>query len=1029
MAGLLTALMVASAAWIPAGAVTYRDEDTVAVADASRDIVRVDWMRMGPHAGCVLRFSAEPALEPVRLLLDVDGPDRGAAPSGADFMVEGGRFYRHTGEDQGWTWDAVGETAVVEDGKALRLLLPVFPHGSAFRWSAETLDAGLTTVDRIPPSGMADTRWDTLEEGGRTEAAPADLRELAKHAPLTLSYRFDTELKAVLWKPSRDPLPMIWRPGSSTSSIPFTLTIEDAGGGVLATGMAGFCSAVSNSVRWDGVANDVEWTLLAETKGDDLQLTGQLKSESPQRLRVKVSMAIPAELWTEVRAEDPVERLLDARGDDGLPLSVTRGDAGLVWVEQDAGEPRRCHVTASDAERTIALTYDLGLTVVTSNFPGRATFRFQAHYLPRTEGGSARDALAAFYALRPAASQRRLPRAGAWLLEGGDARECTAAALKPGETDGLLLETLSPWSHEQAIPEGFACDEETALRLVRWASLGSGGQADLALSALSSVRRDGEGGPATRLSTQPVCVAGWDVAVDPDAAPVRDFPVTRAMAVWRQIDAGVGKTSGGVWLGSGWVWDGLNHDTAALGVADYPCAFEPDDPSPGLAGDVSAMEFLAPLVEAVHARGGYVAAEVSPAGESLPAACYDLLVGRRVPGAEHPDARWRLLAAKKPLVIPVDTEGRQPEDVAAELSSLLYWGCVPVLESRADESVQSVLAAYLPVMQRVAEAGWEPRRKVSLADGPVATEGFGDDRVHHVTFRNNTDEWVTVSASFHPVPEHVFFVDPFNADMMLVEPGTTSLALRVREGVSVRDWVPLSSVAGEIEFHEGRPVAGGEGRAVTRSLESARDEVQRGWVCGLVCPAPAVRGETNTAVLTVSNHGQRPVKFSGLKVISSRQFIPFDSATAEISLGGTAEFAATFREADMGDEPWLEVQWSLEDEAGLVECSRMIRPEFVEPVVFYLGSTNVISAELEGELVLEARSHSTRAREVKVIWEGDFKEGEKKLVLPPGGRERITVPVRAARRRGGQVLVRATVEGELFLEELFNVALGYEEER
>ena len=154
---------------------------------------------------------------------------------------------------------------------------------------------------------------------------------------------------------------------------------------------------------------------------------------------------------------------------------------------------------------------------------------------------------------------------------------------------------------------------------------------------LDQVCDDGVDRLGTLCANADACVAGIRAA-DPDLAPVRDFPVTRAMAEWRQIDAGVGKTSGGVWLRSGWAWGGLNHDAAALGVADYPCAFEPDDPSPGLAGEVSAMELLAPLVEAVHARGGYVAADVSPEGKSLPAACYDLLVWRRVFGAELPDA-------------------------------------------------------------------------------------------------------------------------------------------------------------------------------------------------------------------------------------------------------------------------------------------------------------------------------------------------------------------------------------------------------
>lgn len=1013
---------------------TFKDEDAAPIADPCLDLVRVEWSRMGENAGCVIHFLDTPQAERVRILIDVDGPDRGVAPSGADFMVEGRRFYQHTGMDDAWTWDAIGEVALIEDGRALRLLLPEFEHGSAFRWSVETLSSELAAVDRYPSSGLADTRWASLEGGGRTEATAVDLRGLLEYNPLTLSYRFDTELKAVIWPPAREPLPMAWQPSSITSSIPFVLTLEDMAAGTVVTAVVESCSAVSNAIRWVGATEGLAWTLVGEIRGDGLQLTGQLKSGTERRVRVGIVFAVPADLWSVEEPDDEVARMLDARNvESGFPLGIVGGRQGTISVENDMEEPRRFRIGAgSDSERTLSIVYDLGLTMATSNFPGRSTFRCYAHYLADGGGCPQREALADFYRRHPATSQRRLPRAEGWWAGSGaaDGWSEDLVEMDDGQARGgkrLRFAAMSPWTYGQLIPDGFSCDEETAQRLVKWAALGGGREGDLAVSALLGVARDGEGRAMMTVSSEPVCLSGWSVGVDPDLAGVPDLPVTRAMAEWKLVIGSVGKTCDGVLLKAGWVWDGLNHDAAALGVADYPCACEDDDPAPGLAGDVSAMELVVPLAGAVRARGGFLAGEIPGALGAGMVSQLDVMVGPSLKLHDEVGGLLRILAGEKPAVIPLDLGGLPDDEAKTILSRLLYWGYLPALESVRDESARGSFAPYLSVMSRIAEAGWNPQRKLSVTGADITAEEFGRDGIRHVTLHNRSGEWATASISCEPAAHFIFCVDPFTAAVAILEPGSTSLSCRVASGVSVRDWIVMPDVAGEIDFLKSWETGMGEGGAVLRSLASAADEVKQGFVCELVCPQPAVRGETNVAVLTVSNHSDQAVRFSDLKVVSSKQFLPFDEATAPIAAGETARFEAAFREEDMGDEPWLEVQWALEGNGSRLDCVRMMRPDFVDPLLISAPSTNVTSSSLEGEIALEVRSYSSRERTVRLHWEGDFKGGDMSIVVKPDSRSTVRLPIKGARKRAGQMVVRASADGETVFSEFLNVALGGEE--
>ena len=1013
--------------------VTSRDEDAVAIGDPALDLVRIEWLRMGEHAGCVVHFLDAPQPDRVRILIDVDGPDRGAAPEGADFMVEGQRFYRHAGEDDAWTWDAIGEALVMEEDRALRVLLPKFEHGSTFRWYVESLKADFSVADRYPSDGLADMRWESLSDGvARPGATATDLRGLLEHSPLTLSFRWDTELKAVIWTAAPSPVAFAWQPESATSSIPFIMTVEDIADGSIVTATVASCATVSNATRWGGAVGGLQWTLVGESRGDGLQLTGQLQSPAERRVRASITLVVPEDLWSDFSDDDEIARLLDARNvESGFPLGIVGGSGGALTMENDVEEPRRFRIAAgSDSSRTLSISYDLGLTEATSNFPGRATFRCHVRYLAAGEGPSHRGALAAFYTRHPALSQRRVPRAGCWAFgESPPAGDLDAAFVEvsdggTGDAKRLRFDAMSPWSHGQIIPAGFPCDEETALRLVKWAALGGGRSGELAISALRGVSRDAAGQAEMVLHTNPGCVAGWAVAVDPDLAVASGLPVTRAMTEWKLVDGLVGKTCDGVLLRAGWVWENLNHDAAALSVADYPCASEENDAHPGLAGEVSAMELLVPLAGAVRARGGFVAGEIPGVSGAGLIPSLDVIMGQPVKPDDRVGALLRVLAADKPVVLPVDLAGVSLKDTEAILSRLLYWGYLPALASAGDESVHAMLSSYLPVMSRAAEAGWNPVPGMRVRAEDLSIETFGRAGIRHVAIRNDRDGWAELEVSFEPVKEFTFWVNPFDASMTVLEPGATSLAFRAKSGISPRDWVPVSEVAGELEFL--RNWGTSEGGAVHRSLSSAVKEVKRGLVCDLVCPEPAVRGETNVAVLTISNRSSEPVGFSDLKVISSKQFLPFDEAVASIAPGETAHFEAAFREEDMGDGPWLEVQWTLDCGGDRLDGVRMMRPDFVDPLVLSTASTNVVLEALEGELVLEVRSHSALERMVRVHWDGDFKGGDRTVVVEAGSRSVVRLPVKMARRRSGQMRVRASVDGEPVFDELFHVSFGEE---
>jgi hypothetical protein len=94
-ARLLLALLALFASPASLEARTYRDEDPEPVSDPGKDLEQASVKRTADDRLLFeLRYRGEPDIEDLRIFLDVDGPERGEPQTGADFLLEGPRFYR-----------------------------------------------------------------------------------------------------------------------------------------------------------------------------------------------------------------------------------------------------------------------------------------------------------------------------------------------------------------------------------------------------------------------------------------------------------------------------------------------------------------------------------------------------------------------------------------------------------------------------------------------------------------------------------------------------------------------------------------------------------------------------------------------------------------------------------------------------------------------------------------------------------------------------------------------------------------------
>lgn len=234
----------------------------------------------------------------------------------------------------------------------------------------------------------------------------------------------------------------------------------------------------------------------------------------------------------------------------------------------------------------------------------------------------------------------------------------------------------------------------------------------------------------------------------------------------------------------------LNYRREHFASADLPLVFDSRGRVCQL-GHFLAMELLRDLARDLHARGRLAFANAVLHLFPWPAAELDILGtetnwnpgGQWTPDSEERMLYWRVLCGKKPYVTLQNTDfdrfpselverylarcgayGVLPSFFSPDAANGVYWSR-PELYDRD----RPLFRRYVPVIRRVAEAGWEPVTGAASSDAAVWVERFGaGDEVFLTAFNPGT---TALAAEVTVDLVRLAGGRPLRAEALLPEPG------------------------------------------------------------------------------------------------------------------------------------------------------------------------------------------------------------------------------------------------------------------
>ena len=464
------------------------------------------------------------------------------------------------------------------------------------------------------------------------------------------------------------------------------------------------------------------------------------------------------------------------------PLAVlTRPDAGLALaVPIDA--PRH-HRLAHDADRGLFYAaFDLGLSPAVKRSDGAADFHAMLYACDPAR--RFRGALARYYRLFPDAFAKRIPREGLWMAftdistlpnpeDFGFAYQEGASNVAWDEQHDILsfpyTEPMTTWlklapevprSYDGAVAYLHALLDRKVDPLHDSASV----------IAASSVL-DSTGRSVLSVVNAPWCDGVvFALNADPMLPVTEVLPVNRGQAELKRLEQAAiepvnGATADGVYIDSYEFWaNSIDYNSAHFANVEIPLVFDAQSCRVGVLTVFSTFAFQRELARRMHARGKFMFANGVLNNYDMPAACLDVL------GTETnwmPEGKWqpmtdtelcyrRALCAQKPYCFLMNTHY---EDFTLDLTErymqrALAYGMFPGFFSENAstncyfatpkwyEPARPLFRKYLPLIQTIARAGWEPVTLASSDTPKIYVERFGqpDGGTVYFTVLNDSDQ-------------------------------------------------------------------------------------------------------------------------------------------------------------------------------------------------------------------------------------------------------------------------------------------------
>ena len=1030
-----------------------------------------------PDGGLAFKvtFAASPDPSRFRLMLDTDQSHTREPNTGADYMLEGVNFYSYPSGASNWTWNAMTPPVVIAEGNTLTYVLPEAPPSSTVKWLAETTNPDWSSADRFPPIGKSEFTTQELPELKLdVHQRPEDISELTNGTP-SLSCRFDKEIAAQRWEaiPVRAP---IWEASQMQTSFPVRVTLTDVVSGqtVVADPMRAF--RAGDTTRWEGTTLGVDWTLIATPDGGgDVWLSGELRSDSNRCVRVGVGCSLNPINWAwhdDMRTRRSITASSDpygnvaaspcgVRGEQSLyPFGVISSNRGLLIAETDPDDPRVFQVFAETDKQFFGVYYDLAITPKTAKFPGKATFRCALRSLPSGDANAFRRALAAFYKRNPAFLERRSPAVGLWMpffdistiphaedfgfaffekegAAGKDVGYCT--------TNGILtLAYTEPWLFWLPMPGKNRTEAEAIRRMRFYAAAGNDQRSEFAAAASSGAVRKTDGSIQMSFIDVPWnSGARMEVSTDPELPTSAEAPINRAMSEWRHVRHVLDdKRVDGIYLDSMSAMDSVDYNPAAIAVADYPCTYEVGVFQPGLSTKIASYEYAAGLGQALRRRGKYLMGNfpcwrfpyymkyIDIPGEETTW----LLGGRYQRLSDQQLAYRRAISGQKPygFLQAANFDQLKGPIIEQYFQDCMFWGFLPSFFS-ADgannpywtkpewyERDRHFFQKYLPIIRRLAMAGWQPLGSVQADSESLWVENFGseDSAIRHVTLRNSRDSVVTTWLSLGMLKEPMALVNSLDGRCDVVESSSKVELTIPGSAIEVWDIVPISHLSEEMDFVRHWNSGAGEAEACTKTLASLQAEVAARIHCTLTVPSTLVSGEDNRVSLEITNRSETDIVVSGLQATRGARLMLADEGPRKIPAGKSAVISGLLRAES---NTWVEIRWQLDRGATNFVCVRDFKPRLIAPLTVSCPVDKVVSVGGETSLELTLENVAIRTRDVRIQWQGDFGSGERKEIVAPQSIQTSQLPIKAGTNRRGAFSVTVESDGTCVFQHRFEV--------
>lgn len=1030
-----------------------------------------------PDGGLAFKVSFAGPPDPARFRLMLDTtPSQAREPNtGADYMLEGVNFYSYPAGASNWTWNTMTPPVVIADGNTLTYILLDAPPSSSVKWLAETTNPDWSSADRYPTIGKLEFTPQALPElkldvHHRSE----DISDLTNGIP-SLSCRFDKEIKAHPWEATAVRAP-IWEVGQMQTSFPVRVILTDVVNGQTAAADPVRAFRAGDTMRWEGTTLGVDWTLVASPDGSgDVWLSGELRSDTNRCVRVGVGCRLNPVNWTwhdDIRSRrsitaspDPYGNVVASpcgvRGEQSLyPFGVISSNHGALIVETDPDEPRVFQVFAEPEKEFFGVYYDLAVTPQTAKFPGKATFRCALRSLPSGDPDAFRRTLAAFYKRNPAFFERRSPTVGLWMpffdistiphaedfgfaffekegAAGKDVDYCGANGI-------LTLAYTEPWLFWLPMPGKNRTETEAIRRMRFYAAAGNDQRSEFAAAALSGAVRTRDGSIRMDFIDVPWnSGARMEVSTDPELPTSAEAPINRAMSEWRHVKLALdNKRVDGVYLDSMSAMDSVDYNPAAIAVADYPCTYEAGVFQPGLSTKIAAYEYTTGLGQALQRRGKYLMGNFPCWRFPYYMKYIDIpgeettwwLGGRYQRLSDQQLAYRRAISGQKPygFLQAANFDEFKGPLVEQYFRDCLFWGFLPSFFS-ADgasnpywtkpewyERDRHFFQTYLPIIRRLAMAGWQPLGSVQSDSDGLWVESFGSatSAIRHVTLRNSQDTVVTTRLSLGALNEPIVLVDPLDGRCDVVERSGKAELVLPGSAIEVRDIVPVSHLSEEIAFARHWNSGAGEAEACRKTLTSLQAELAADVHCILAIPTTLVRDEDNRVTLEITNHRETSVTVSGLQATRGARLTLPDGRSREIPAGKSVVVAGLLR---VDSNAWVEIQWRLDHGETNSLCVRDFKPRLIAPLTVSCPEDKVVSIGGETSLELTLQNVATRALGIRVRWQGDFGRGEREENVAPQSVQTLRLPVNASTAKRGALSVAIESDGATVFQRRFDV--------